>query len=332
MFKEGSLFNKISDRVNKMVKESFLPTKEKLGYESTVGVYGGKLKIKENGKMVYDNSGFVSKFDRFGDAALRTYDEHMVKDPIKLLKRHPRSFFYFLSPGSKRFRGNSEEISANAKRLGLADLYDLSPEGDGVEIKSPEVFTSGRALQDIYRADLIGSKDLEEIDRFSALSSAVEYINEVHEKCNSGVGELLPSDIIFRNKEAGEVKEPILNLPDTVWNPQKEISPKEQKATDMLDFMLSISLEELRRSNDWAQAQKALETIVSNYKDKEVISLTKSLVKRGRITFVGNKDLKNLSKISLKVTGLHNQARFGIKKGDIISQLKEMIIMTCENC
>ncbi|MFH1192554.1 MAG: hypothetical protein V1655_03710 [bacterium] len=325
MFREGNIFNTIKEKVQGIVNECNLPTEEKLGYESTVGVYGGKLKINENGRMVYDNTGFTSKVDRFGDAVLRTYDEHLMKNPVEVLKKHPKWFFRFLHPGTKRYRGNTEEIAQNAKELGLGDLYDVSPDGDGVEIKNHKVFQEGRALQDIYRADLIGSEDLEEIDRFEALGRAAEYVGKVHQESDRGIGELLASDIIFRKKENGEISDPVLNLPDIVWNKEKNISSVEQKATDMLDFMLSVGIEELRHSQNWDEVEKALKIIKENYTDKKVIAITGSLVKRGRITFISNENLENISQASLKITGLHNQARFGTNKGELMANLKELI-------
>ncbi len=42
MFREGNIFNTIKEKVQGIVNECNLPTEEKLGYESTVGVYGGK--------------------------------------------------------------------------------------------------------------------------------------------------------------------------------------------------------------------------------------------------------------------------------------------------
>lgn len=331
MFKEGNIFEKIKERVQEKVNESNLPTAEKLGYESTVGTYGGKLKINENGRMVYDNTGLTSRVDRFGDAVLRTYDEHLMKNPVEVFKKHPKWFFRFLLPGTKRYRGNTEEIAENAKSLGLGDLYNISPDGDGVEIKDPKIFQEGRALQDIYRADVINSDDLMAIDRFKALAQSSEYISKVHSDNGRGIGELLVSDIIFKEKEGGEIKEPVLNLPDIVWNKKKNISALEQKATDMLDFMLSVGIEELRRSQDWNEVEKALRTIADNYADKKIIAITGSLVKRGRITFVSNKNLENISQASLKVAGLHNQARFGTNKGELMTDLKELIAKVCGN-
>lgn len=323
MFNEKNLFNKVGDSVNKVVNESYLPNKN---FESTVGVYGGKLKVNENNRMVFDNTGMVSKIDKFGDAVLRTYDEHMMKNPAEVLKNHPKWFFKFLAPGTKRYRGDSEEIAENAKALGLDEYYDVSPDNDGVEVKKQEIYTEGVALQDIFRSDLINSEELKEVDRFEALKEASSYLNEIHTNANQGIGEVLPSDIIYREKNDKEVSKPVLNIPDIIYNKDKETSEIDQKATDMLDFLLSIGIEELRRSEDFESVNRAVETIVSNYDNEKVLNMVRSYVKRGRITFAGNKDLKNLSKSSLGATSLHNQARFGTKDADAMTTIKEIII------
>ncbi|MFP4514712.1 MAG: hypothetical protein ACLFNO_01770 [Parcubacteria group bacterium] len=322
MFKESDLFNKMGDSVNKIVNESGLPNKN---FESTVGVYGGKLKVNKNNRMVFDNTGVISKIDKFGDAVLRTYDEHMMKNPAEVLKNHPNWFFKFLAPGTKRYRGTTEEIAENAKALGLDEYYDISPDNDGVEIKNQEIYTEGVALQDIFRSDLIHSQELEEIDRFEALKEASLYLNEIHEKAGQGIGEVLSSDIIYREKNNKEVSKPVLNIPDIIYSKEKETSEIDQKSTDMLDFLLSVGIEELRRSEDFESVNKAIKTIVSNYDNEKVLKMVKSYVKRGRIVFAGNKDLKNLSKSSLKATSLHNQARFGIKDADVMTTIKEII-------
>lgn len=168
---EKGYFDKLRRAIQGEVNESRLPNTD---YESTVGVYGGKLVLDSEGKLVYDTRGLVSRVDRKGDSVLRTYDEHLVKEPWKLLKRHPRWFFRFLAPGPKRYRGRQEEIMENVKRLGLADYYGIHQ--NGIEIKKPEIYAKGVALQDIYRADLINSDKLKEIDRFEALAFAAQYI------------------------------------------------------------------------------------------------------------------------------------------------------------
>lgn len=64
--KFGSL-DGVRDKISKTVNESRLPTE---GYESTVGVFGGKMKVEEDGRMVWNNKGVVSRIDKWGDAIL----------------------------------------------------------------------------------------------------------------------------------------------------------------------------------------------------------------------------------------------------------------------
>ncbi|MDO8638315.1 MAG: hypothetical protein Q7R43_01975 [Candidatus Daviesbacteria bacterium] len=300
----------VRDLINSVVNEAKLPTQEALGYESTVGIYGGKLVTDPEGKMVYDTRGVASKIDQKGDAVLRTYDEHTVKNPSELLKKHPKWFLKFIFPGSKRYRGIKEEIAENAKRLGLEEYYGLHPWG--IEIKKPEIFKSGRTLQDIYRADLINSTELSDIDRFTALAEAAKYIRNIHDQYGA-IGEIVASDIIFRGEEGNKLARPILNIPDLVYNPKKITSETEKKATDVLDFLMEIGFEEFRRSKDWEETKKALKTIVENYGDEKVIQATKSLAKRGRLT----------------LTSQHNQARLGVDK-ELTGELRKIVIEICE--
>ena len=324
-----SLLNKLGSSVQKRVQESHLPTKENLGYESTVGVYGGKINYDEEERMVFDMRGSISKIDRLGDAVLRTYDEHVVKNPLEMFKKHPGWFFKFLVPGTKRYRGTPEEINKNIERLGLAESYGLHDWG--IEIKDQAIYKAARPLQDIYRADLIESNDLNEIDRFAALAQSAKYIHDLHQK-HGAIGEVLPSDIIFQKKSEKEVSQPILNIPDIVYNEEKSTSELDKKTTDLLDFTMSIGLEELRRSEDWDEARRAIQTILNSYGDKNVIQLLKSFIKRGRLTMQGNEESVNLSKTTKTLqpfTTLHNKARLNFDK-NTTDNLRKLIIEECE--
>ena len=326
---EEGFLDKLRSGVQNKVQESCLPTKEVLGYESTVGVYGGKIKYDET-KMVFDMRGIVSKIDQMGDAVLRTYDEHTVKDPLTMLRQHPRWFFRFLAPGTKRYRGTPEEIAENALRLGLENEYGLH--SWGIEIKDPNIYRASRPLQDIYRSDVIDSDDLEEVDRFAALAQSARYIRYIHEN-HGAIGEVLPSDIIFRKKDGTNVSKPVLNIPDIIYNAKKQISEKDKKTTDLLDFVMSIGIEELRRSTDWNEARRAIRTILDSYGDKDIISLLKSFVKRGRLTMQGDAQLLGLSKTTRALrplTAMHNKVRLNFEE-DTTSNLRKLIITECES-
>lgn len=322
-----SIIDKVRKKIQERVNESRLPS---VDYESTVGVYGGRLVFDNEDKLVYNTTGFVSKVDRKGDAVLRTFDEHLVKEPWKLLKNHPKWFFKFLTPGPKRYRGTPDEIMESVEKLGLSDYYGLHK--DGIEIKKPEIYTRGIDLQDIYRADLIGSSQLNEIDREKALSKASEYIKKIHDE-RGGIGELVVGDIIFQENEENQVKNPVLNLPDIIYSKEKNIGEKEKKATDLLDFLASIGTEEFRRSRNWRRVEKSIKIILENYGDQEVIKLTNSFVKRGRLTLQGDIEMLNLpDTLTTKTRAVfaqHNKARLGSGK-DFEGQLKQIIVKACE--
>lgn len=329
-FESFNPLNKIRDTINAKVNESRIPTED---YESTVGVYGGKIEIDRDGKMVWNNKGIVSKIDKWGDAILRTYDDHVVKDLGELLKRHPKLFFQFLAPGTKRYRGSKEEIFENVKRLGLEDTYGLHE--DGIEIKDQDLYRKGLALQDIFRSDLISSDKVKNFDKFQALVKSGEYLKKIHDE-HGGIGELNISDIIFKKHEDGQVSEPVLNMPDIVFNKEKNIGETEKKATDILDFIISIGAEEFRGSNgDLKNVKEAMKKVLESYNDKEVIRLVKSYIKRGRLTLSGDRDSTavNLPQdtFTTKNRGIftkHNEARI-VNNKSLETSLKDIGFEVC---
>ncbi|MFA5023937.1 MAG: hypothetical protein WC523_03215 [Patescibacteria group bacterium] len=333
MFKFENLnpLNKIRDTINKTVNESRIPTED---YQSTLGVYGGKIKMEEDGQMVWNNKGIVSKIDKWGDAILRTYDEHVVRDLGELFKRHPRLFFQFLTPGTKRYRGSKEEIFENIKRLGLEDTYGLHE--NGIEIKDQDLYRKGLPLQDLYRSDLIDSDKVDGFDRFQALSESGQYLRKIHDE-HGGVGEVNIGDIIFKQHENGQVEDPVLNMPDIVFNQEKNIGEKEKKATDMLDFIISVGAEEFRRSEgDLDSVKKAMKTVLESYNDKDVINLVKSYIKRGRLTLSGDRESEavDLPKdtFTTKHRGVftkHNEARI-VNDRSLEASLKNIGLEVCE--
>lgn len=335
MFKFEKLkpLDTVRDKVNKQVNESSMPIED---FESSVGVYGGKIEVDSDDKMVWNNQGLVSKIDKFGDAILRTYDEHLVKNMEELLKRHPRLFFKFLAPGTKRYRGNKEEIFSNIKKLGLEDTYGLHEKG--IEIKDKELYTKGLPLQDLYRADLIDGDKIKDFDRFQALEKAGSYLRGLHDR-GGGIGEVLASDIIFKKHESGQVDEPVLNIPDIVFNEKKNIGEKEKKATDILDFIISIGVEEFRISKGNEDSiKKAMKTVLESYADKDVIKLLKSYIKRGRLTLLGDKNSKAVNTPirsgftidNRAIFTKHNEARV-VNDKDLGSLLKDLSLEVCED-
>lgn len=307
----NGILDKSREIIGGIVNQSKLPTKEKLGFESTVGIYGGSLVYDHENKLVWDTRSKVSQLDQKGDIFLRKTDEHIAKNPLQILKRHPRWFLKILSAESKRYRGTKEEVAANAVRLRLSDYYGLHPWG--IEIKKKEVYEAGYALQDLYRADQINADALNGVDRFQALSDASKYIRQIHDQYGA-IGEIVSSDIIFQQREGDKVIKPVLNIPDIVYNPNLRTGLKEQKATDLLDFLNQIGAEEWRRSaGDPAMLKKALETIFSNYGDQEIIKAVVSLADRGRLVLPEKREDLNLPlTISSRLRGIfmqHNKQR-----------------------
>lgn len=333
MFKFENLgLGKVRDKVNKTVNESRMPNKE---FKSTVGVYGGKLKIEDDGKMIWNNRGIISKIDKTGDAVLRNYDEHVMKNPWDFFKRNPALFFKFLMPGTKRFRGNKNEIFENIKRLGLENVYGQHDKG--IEIKDQELFTDGVVLQDVYRADLIGegAEKLVDLDKSDLLARASSYLKEIHDN-HGAVGEVLPSDFIFRKDEDGNLGEPVLNIPDIVFNDKKTIGEKEKKTTDLLDFVVSMGAEDFRISQNKESVKRTMKIILENYNDKEVISLLKSFIKRGRLTLAGDKNSESVNipsdSFTTKNRGLftkHNEARI-VNNRELEALLKDSALEACQ--
>lgn len=333
MFKfEGmNPLNKVRDTINKTVNESRIPTES---YKSTLGVYGGKIKTEEDGKMVWNNEGVISKIDKWGDAILRTYDEHIVRDLGKLFSRHPKLFFHFLAPGPKRYRGSKEEIFNNIKRLGLEDVYALHEKG--IEIKDQELYRNGLPLQDIYRSDLIDGDKVRGFDRLQALVESSKYLRKIHDE-HGGIGEVNIGDIIFKQHENGRVGEPVLNMPDIVFNEEKNISEKEKKATDILDFIISVGAEEFRSSEgDIVSVKRAMKIVLENYNDKDVINLVKSYIRRGRLTLSGDREsnVVNLPQDTFTTNNRgvftkHNEARI-VNNRSLEALLKDIGVEVCE--
>ena len=273
--------------INRIVESKGIRNEE-LGYESRVGVYGGNLRNDKEGKMVWDNTGLASRFDRWGDRILRAWDDHHVKDPVAMAEKHPKEFLHMLPfvTGPKRFRGNSEQILENVHRLGLDEYYGAH--ASGIEIKNQDIYKKGVNLQDIFHSDEIGSDKLKEIDRFGAVERAAECMDMIHKKYGA-TGQLLVGSFTFMkyDRNTKTVDSPILNMPDIVYNPDKSIGENEKMATDLLDFMASIGAEEWRRSGDWDGVKNILDRILAKYDQEQVVQMTESFVRRGRLTMPG---------------------------------------------
>lgn len=299
----GKSADTVGSIVHKFVKNP-LPTES---YQSTVGVYGGEIRRDSDGKMVCDTrvlrkelkKGVTSGIDVVGDRFLRRFDDHVIQNPLDMLRRHTRKFLGFVfNSNAPRHRGTTEEILENVERLGLTEYYGRHPWG--IEIKKPEIFTKGISLQDVLRAKEIGSSFLADIDPLQALREAANYIKKIHDEYGP-IGDLV-GDIMFQKKEGNEVKDPVLNIPDVVLTPSKNrrISTKsltrEQKATDILEHLIHTGFEIMQQTNDAVYAKKALQTVIEAYADRGVLSLVNSFLKRGRPTLPGMKKPKGALK------------------------------------
>lgn len=341
---DRDIVNKTRKGVNSLVMESVLPTEEAQGYKSTVGIYGGKIIPGENGGLVYDMRGLQSKADQHGDRVLRTFDEHLIKRPGHMLGRgmaesfrlhslKPLKKFFSMSTDAKRYRVTSgEKVMENVKRFGLEKYY--KPHPNGIEINDAEAFTHSVALKDIYHQDEINSPALNNIDRFQALGTASQYMSELHQRAG-GLAEGLTTQFLFEKNEGGKVSEPYLLIPTEIYNPEKSISEIDQKATDLLDLLVSAAAEELRRTEDWQNVNKALDTVLENYGDTKVIAMVKSFAKRGRLTLNGDterleKKVSATHKITHPAFAAHNTQRLGIKSSKDSSPIRNLVIEACE--
>lgn len=331
------VINQIRKFINSRVQESKLPTKEGLGYESTIGIYGGKLVKDEEGKVIYDTRGLWSKIDKWGDRLLRSFDENQTKRPGAMFLRHPGAFLKLLPflVDSKRYRGTPAQTIANAKRLGLDNYYNPHPWG--MEIKDPELYSHAIGLQDIFRQDEIGHPILADIDRFEALGAATDYVRKLH-KTAGGIGEANVYAFLFTQKEGAKVEKPIITISSLteIYNPEKHISELEQKATDLLDLFASAATEEYRRSKDWNNIRKTFRIILDHYQDKKVIATVMSYVKRGRLTLAGDVagldfETSRTFKATRQILAAHNTQRLSVKNPEITPQIRREIIEACQD-
>src|SRR3990170_407525 len=265
----------IVEIANKFVKNRF-PSER---YKSTVGVYGGKIVTEPDGKMVYEiNKGWNNWIDGKGEKILRRWDDHVIKEPWKMLTTHSREFWdVVFKSDPMRHRGTKEEIAANIQRLGLSEYYGIHPQG--IEIKKPEVFTKKWiAIKDIFRADQIKSPDLDGIDRFQALAEEAKYIRSIHDKYGAA-GDFI-DDVMFQEREGNAVMDPVLNIPDAILTPStKRIKQLEKSAISQMEKTVAkeqgIDVETVRLSETEFNVaeQKIKERFAKDQKATDVVEL-----------------------------------------------------------
>ncbi len=213
----------------------------------------------------------------------------------------------FIGGYSMRYRGKPEEIMDNVRRLGLEDYY--GPHKDGIEFKKPEIYTDGVSLYDIIVAEKEGKEPLKEIDRSQALADSAKYLREIHD-AHGGIGEFLIMDVQFQNRYGNIVSNPILGLPDIVWNQKATLSETSKKATDLMDFLVNLSFWERKANYDPAVMNQHLDLVLENYGDKKVIQAIRAFInpnrKSKRLTLPGE-----ATGLKSKPSTGHNIARLG---------------------
>ncbi|MGE5041988.1 MAG: hypothetical protein ACM3IJ_03715 [Candidatus Levyibacteriota bacterium] len=236
-------------------------------------------------------------------------------------KLAPRSFLNLAVEGTllgnraARYRGSPEEIAENAQRLGLSEYYGLHPLG--VEFKKPEIYTKGTSLYDIIIAQKEGKTPLIDIDKNQALSETARYVRNTHDNYGA-VGELLIMDIQFRQRDGNQVLDPVLGIPDIVWNKNATMSETAKKATDILDFMVNLSYWEHKAETDPVTIQKELDLFLETYGDDKVIRAVRSFINPDR------KSKKPTLPGEHKRAMLHNVARLGAS-ADFTPQVRQEV-------
>ncbi len=331
----GNAIDWVRRKANSIVANSPLPSKDGLGYDSTMSVYGAKLVTKPDGRLVYNRLGLTNRIDVAGDSVLRTTDDNRIRRPLRMLLSHPQAFAKLALGRGKRYRGSIGEILANVKRLGLEDSYGPTENRNEIEVKDRDLYTKGIAMQDIYRQEEIGHEAVRGIDRFQALAQAGAYLDQVHTN-HGAVGEFNLYHVLFREKAPdNSVSKPAQTLPDIVWNPNRNTSDLDKKCTDMLDMLSSTACEEFRRSKDASLIAKALDAVLSGYKDAKVVETSLSFVKRGRLTLPpqstelgGTAEAQGFLQ---GVLGQHNVQRLGFDKQAANGlSIRPLMIAACE--
>lgn len=142
-------------------------------------------------------------------------------------------------------------------------------------------------------------------------------------------------NFIFQKRENGIVSNPTLLFPNMTYNPNLNIPLREQKATDLIDFVFSVGTEEMRRAqNNQERVVKVIDTVFNAYNEPDVIDLVKSYMKRGRLNMQAEGDsvkkpISRTIKFLTPILSMHNKQRM---KADAptSAMLRGLIIDRCE--
>ncbi len=257
--------------------------------------------------------------DENGKSQLTQEDVDIHLAPRSMLKAAAN----FMNGHSLRYRGNLPEIYSNIRRLGLENQY--GPHENGIEVKHPEIYKDGTSMLDIALATEEGKPEktpLVGIDLEDAFVKATKYVREIHER--GPIGELLLADIQFKTREGNKVSDPVLGVPDIVWNDYTVSSDRARKATDMLDFMANTAFILRKSGKTPGEIQKYLDTIVTTYNDSDVMRSVRAFANPDRtsgkrLTLPGEKG-EGLRFVS----NWHNTARLGANKDHSIDVRNEV--------
>lgn len=269
----------------------------------------------------------INTVDRLADRKIRQVDDNRASNPqaiIDRIYRQDTSRFKvgsmvkaatrLLFPGAMRYRGRFAKIAEHARNLGLpygsekdmvgrttgiinydSQMYDHGVvfydilRGQTKALHEPHTEPGQFLIQDAHIINRNGSiTDLHQIDPLQAISQASRYLGDLHFR--GGVGTYMGTSVIFQNVENNIASEPVLNIPDIVWNPKKHFSEQLKKATDVVDYLYyvgfaSMQLFEKNGQPQWDGLQKAIDVAVAEYPDTQVLHTVQSLLKRGRPLF-----------------------------------------------
>lgn len=211
-------------------------------------------------------------------------NKHKWDEKESAQKLAPRSLLKLAAEGyakgyAARYRGTPEEITNNINRLGLQEYY--GPHQWGIELKKPEIFTNGISLYDVFLAESKGKEPLIGIDRNQAVGEAAKYLRQVHDM-HGAVGEFLIFDVQFQRKEGNNVYNPVLGVPDIVWNKDTTMTETTKRATDVLDFLVNVAFWERKIGTQPEAIQKELDTILDSYGDLQVIQAVRAFINPDR--------------------------------------------------
>lgn len=293
----------VANPIQRIVEQSKLPA----GYPTNAGLYGGRLRERENYYEYYQR-GLISLADRAGDRILRTIDEHVPRDFLAMLRKHPMLLLTLPFREPKRKRGNVPMIVNNIRRLKM-DQFETP---DDHTILIPKDFYQQRInLRDLISPHPEAREFLEQFDFQEGIALAVQGLAEQHRRTPFGVGEVLDASY-WLSHQGGRLSDPKLGLTDVPYH--DKVPFPEQQATDILDLIYSTAIAVCRRNEDLTTISETVQLFVNNYDNPEVLKLALSYNKRGRM----RDSFHNFARLGL--TGLQT-----IPTKDVLEEIRRAI-------